>query len=145
MATGTQPQTVWASWTLDTGDTLGWGKAQGRAETSALWTPSSWKASPHPDILKEQLALHTKPCPIRLQSRYSAGLGISDPWACCSTLPGPCAHKLPPLRTAQSLPNGAPKAYKAGDPQAFTISARWASAPKAYTDLHELRPARPCS
>jgi hypothetical protein len=35
------------------GDTLGWGKTQGRAETSALWTPSSWKASPHHNIVKE--------------------------------------------------------------------------------------------
>jgi hypothetical protein len=40
----------------DTGDTLGRGKAQGRAKTSALWIPRSWKASPCHNLLKDQLA-----------------------------------------------------------------------------------------
>jgi hypothetical protein len=42
----------------DSGDTLGWGKAQGKAETSAPWIPSPWKASPHHDTLKEQAGHH---------------------------------------------------------------------------------------
>jgi hypothetical protein len=50
----------------DTGDTLGWGEAPGRAETSALWTPTSWKASLHHDLLKEQPVLLTKSHPIGL-------------------------------------------------------------------------------
>jgi hypothetical protein len=45
------------SW--EAGDTLGWGKAQGRAETSGLWTPSQWETSPHHDTLKEQVGRHT--------------------------------------------------------------------------------------
>jgi hypothetical protein len=31
----------------DAGDMLGWGKALGRAEPLAPWTPSPWKVSPH--------------------------------------------------------------------------------------------------
>jgi hypothetical protein len=40
----------------DAGDMLGWGKAQGRAETSAHWTPSLWKFSQWYDTLKDQVA-----------------------------------------------------------------------------------------
>jgi hypothetical protein len=40
----------------DAGDMLGWDKAQGRAETSAPWTPSPWKASPCHD--KQQAGHH---------------------------------------------------------------------------------------
>jgi hypothetical protein len=39
----------------DAGDMLVWGKAPGRTETSTHWTPSSWKASPCHNTLKEQV------------------------------------------------------------------------------------------
>jgi hypothetical protein len=42
----------------DAGDTFGWGKAPGRAKTSAPWTPTPWKASPCHDTLKEQAVHH---------------------------------------------------------------------------------------
>jgi hypothetical protein len=37
----------------EAGDTHDWGKAQGRPETSAFWTRSSWEVSPHHHILKK--------------------------------------------------------------------------------------------
>jgi hypothetical protein len=94
----------------DTGDILDWGKAPGRAETSALWTPSSWKAPPCHDLLEEQSGtaelLRCRP-------------GISDPWALSSVQPEPPAPKNPPLRPAGSLPDQAPKAWQASNPQAL--------------------------
>jgi hypothetical protein len=106
----------------DAGDILGWGKAQGRAETSALWTHSLWKASPCQDLIKEQLALHAKPCPIGWWSHCSTGCGISKPCAHSSAPPGPQSPKLPPFRSARSPPDQASQACQAGDPQTFTIS-----------------------
>jgi hypothetical protein len=57
----------------NTRDTLCWGKAPGRAKTSALWNPSLWKASPHHDLLTEQLVLPVELCPIILGSHCSTG------------------------------------------------------------------------
>jgi hypothetical protein len=118
----------------DAGDTLGWGKAQGSSETSALWIPCSWKTSPHHNLLKEQAALHAKPCPIVPWSCCSSGHGISNPLACSSALPGQCASGLPDLpqtptpqaRTISAglCPSGlhdlCSKAWQAGHPQAGT-------------------------
>jgi hypothetical protein len=42
----------------DAGDMLGWRKPPGRTETSALWTPSLWKPSPHHNTLKDQAGHH---------------------------------------------------------------------------------------
>jgi hypothetical protein len=42
-----------------TGDTLGWGKAPGKAETLAPWTTNTWKSSPCHDTLKEQAGHHS--------------------------------------------------------------------------------------
>jgi hypothetical protein len=111
----------WLCW--NAGDTLGWGKAQGRAETSALWAPSSWKASPCHDLLKEHPVLHAKPRPIGPRSRCSTGRGISDPSTHSSIPPGPHSPKLPPMRHTRSPPDWPPKACQASDPQAFMISA----------------------
>jgi hypothetical protein len=58
----------------DAGNTLGWHKAPGRAETSALWTPSSWKPFPHHDLLKEQPGCCSpSPCPAGPPDQHSAG------------------------------------------------------------------------
>jgi hypothetical protein len=105
------------------GDTLDWGKAQGRAETSALWTPSSWKASPCYNLLKEQLVLHAKPHLIGPQNDFSTDCGISDPWAHSSAPPRSCSPKLPPFRPAWSPLDWDPKACQAGEPQTLMISA----------------------
>jgi hypothetical protein len=47
----------------EAGDTLDWDKRPGRAETSALWTPSSWEASPHHHILKDYPGCMPSPAP----------------------------------------------------------------------------------
>jgi hypothetical protein len=107
----------------DAGDKLDWGKAQGRVETSALWTPSSWKTSPHHDLLKEQLVLHATPLTICLQRHWSRDWQISHPWACSSALPGPRSPKHPPLRPTWSPPDLAHKACQASDPETLMISA----------------------
>jgi hypothetical protein len=106
----------------DTGDMLGWGKARGRADTSALWTPSSWKASLHHDLLKEQLVLYTKPLSIGMWSHWSTGWQISDPWAHSSAPPGLHSPKHTTLRPAWLPLELAPKACQSSDPQVFTIS-----------------------
>jgi hypothetical protein len=106
----------------DTGDMLSWGKAPGRAETSAFWTPSLWKASLHYDLLKDQLVLYTKPLPIVLQSHWSTGWQTSYPWAHSSALPGPHSPKYLPIRPTCPPLDLAPKACEASDPQVFTIS-----------------------
>jgi hypothetical protein len=101
----------------DAGDTLGWGKAQGRAETSALWTPSSWMASPCHDLLKEQLVLHTKPCHIGLWSCCSIGHGISDPWAPsqpCQGRTSPNSHSQTSTISARPSPSGLPSQRSTG-------------------------------
>jgi hypothetical protein len=107
----------------DAGDKLDWGKAQGRAETSALWTPSSWKSSPQEDLLKEQPALHAKSLPIGLQNYCSTGWQISDHWACSSSPPGPCSPKHTPLRPTWSLMDLASRVCQASNPQMLTVSA----------------------
>jgi hypothetical protein len=96
----------WDPW-----NTLGWGKAPGRAETLALRTPSSWKAFPCHNLLEEQLALPAKPHPI-------------DPWSCCfsstrsSATPGLHSTGLHHLCRAP-----APQPCHAHDPHARIISA----------------------
>jgi hypothetical protein len=105
---------------------LDWGRAQGRAETSALWTPSLWKASPCHDTLKEQLALHTKTLPIGPRSHCSVCCRISDPPA---LLLSSTRAVLPQTPT----------------PQTCTISARWArkTSQAGATDIHDLSWAMP--
>jgi hypothetical protein len=50
----------------DTGDTLGWGKEPGRADTLASWITSPWKAPPSHNTLKEQVGHQpTRPLPCR--------------------------------------------------------------------------------
>jgi hypothetical protein len=75
----------------DAGDTLGWGKVSRRAETSALWTTSLWKASPCHDLLTKPPALHAKPHPIGRWSHRSTGHELSDPPACSSSRPDLCS------------------------------------------------------
>jgi hypothetical protein len=59
----------------DAGDMLGWGKEPGRAKTLAPWTPSSWKASPRNDLLKEQLGKCPPGlCPMGMPRPHPAGL-----------------------------------------------------------------------
>jgi hypothetical protein len=64
---------------------LGWGEAPGRAKTSVFWTPSSWKASPCHNFLKNSWP--DNPCNISPQSY-------------CFALPGPypSGHQVPALR-----------------------------------------------
>jgi hypothetical protein len=136
MLTGTQPQTTWAPWTRDIAEMLKIHlaevkhKAQGRAETSAFWSPSSWKFSPHHDLIKELPALHAKPLPIGLRTNCSTGSGISDPPACSSALPGPWSTGSPdlfqnPTPQACMISLGCfPQACEAGYPQARMISPK---------------------
>jgi hypothetical protein len=121
----------------EAGDTLNWGKAPGRAETSALWTLSWWKASPCHNLLKEQPVLHSKPLPIGQLSPCYAGCGISDPWAHSSASPGPCSHKLPPFRPAWSPVDWAPKLCQTSDPHMHDLCQA------APSGLH--RPAQACT
>jgi hypothetical protein len=138
------------------GDTLSWGKAQGRAETSALWTPSSWKASPHYDLLKEQPALHTKPsligprscCSSRLCDLISLGPLLSPTRAALPQTPTPQTHMIitRPHRPEWSLSGCTPKACQVGNPQTFTISTgkSLSGLPGCRsTDKRKLHSARP--
>jgi hypothetical protein len=90
------------SW--EAGDTLGWGKAQGRAKTSALWTPSSWKPSPCHDLLKEQPSSECQAPPHRPAEPLLCRL-----WDLRSFVPAPQPHqahmisaRTTPLRTARA-------------------------------------------
>jgi hypothetical protein len=94
----------------DDEDMLGWGKAPGRDEASALWTLSLWKAPPHHDLLKEQPG-HCPPGPhptsvpshhsARPQSSRPAKPPSASPPGCC-----PCCtvvHHPPGLHPAGPL------------------------------------------
>jgi hypothetical protein len=107
----------------DTGDMLGWGKAPGRDETSALSTSISWEASLCHNLLKEQPVLYTKAFPMGLSSQWCTGWQISDHWDHSSAPPGPHYPKHPPLIPPWSPLNLTPKACEACDPEIFTISA----------------------
>jgi hypothetical protein len=75
----------------DAGDTLDWGKAPGRAETSSPWTPSLWKASPHNDTLKEQVGCH--PPAGRPRSPLSSQITVF--WSTRAPPTGQPGHHLP--------------------------------------------------
>jgi hypothetical protein len=116
----------------DAGDTLGCGKAQGRAETSAVWNPSLWKASPWHDLLKEQLVLQAKTHQMelllcRLWDLWSLGLLLKPTRA--------VFPKLSLLRPEVSLLDNALKACQPGNTQACTIYAE-----PCHSGLH--RPAQ---
>jgi hypothetical protein len=132
--------------------TPGWGKAQSRAETSALGTPSLWKASPHYHLLKKQQALHAKPHPIGPRSHCSAGQGISEPLACSSAQPGLRSTGPPNLPQTPTPQARTPQVCQASNPQARKISAGpclsvlpgWWSTGTAQSLLdHPLGPAKP--
>jgi hypothetical protein len=112
----------------EAGDTLGWGKEPGRAET-----PSLWKAS---HMLKEYLALHNKPV------NRPTELLLLRPWALhpLVLLLSPARAVRPqtlnpqtPAITTRLSPSGLPSR----DGQTFTISTR-----PHPSGLH--RPAQAC-
>jgi hypothetical protein len=72
----------------DAGDMLGQSKAQGRAETSASWTPRPWKASP--------AMIHWRSRWAKITICRSAGLLPHRPAGLLPTsLPGLCPIDLP--------------------------------------------------
>jgi hypothetical protein len=79
----------------DMGDKLGWGKALGRAETSAPWSPSRWRLL-HAKIhwKKRQAATPTLPPPHHRPAR-----------------PPPCRPSGPQLHHAMAKPASAPQAH----------------------------------
>jgi hypothetical protein len=138
MVNGTQMQTLSSGnqgpcW--DTVDTLGWGKAPGRAETSAPWTPSLWKASPHHNTLKEQAVLHPHTATACLPAHWASTMLARQATACCHARPlpyqptGAAALKgLPPHQaTAHMSSRTLPTHQPAGT--GATVSHRRAPAP----------------
>jgi hypothetical protein len=96
----------------DTGDSLGWGKAQGRAETSAHWTTSLWKASPCHNILKEQVGHHAATV-----CQATAPQASQGSVTCQATRPTP--H-----RTARLPPHG-PTGPPLASPPGYHLPAHW--------------------
>jgi hypothetical protein len=121
MATGTQPQTVWALLVRDLAETWrhAWlGKAPGKAKTSAPWIPILWKASPGHNLLKEQPGLHKLgPC----TTGPPGCTGPPGPWPSGPLGPLPCRPARLPLHHASALqahwapapPDCCPSAYQA--------------------------------
>jgi hypothetical protein len=96
----------------DAGDTLGWGKAQVRAETSAPWTPSLWKTSPHHDTLKKQVGCHPPASPLGLPSSTKSLLvGLPGPHPQASQ-----ANAFQPTRLMPYRPTGPPPCWRALPP-----------------------------
>jgi hypothetical protein len=127
---------------LDAGDMLGWGKAPGRDETSALRTPTSWKASLCHNWLKEQPVLHVKPYPISPQSAALQAMG--------SPIFGP----TPQPHQSHTPPNSHPSDIYDLHRTAHLRSAKlvfhrhvWSVLghnPQACKGLHNLHSTRPC-
>jgi hypothetical protein len=119
-------------------DTLGWGKAPARAETSALWTHSLWKSSPHHDLLKEQQAWQAHTQGPRSQSSISMGPHLSGP-------PDPSSVALLDLCSAGSA---TPQACQDPALHACQISTPLGPTPQtcqpsAGSPVHWLLPHRP--
>jgi hypothetical protein len=172
MATRTQPQISWARWSRDFAERLETHlaevKDQGRAETPALWTPSSWTVGFSTPWLTKTTA-----CAARQAPPYR--LDFQSP---CLLL-SPSRAVLPQTPTPQTCKISARQALKdcqAGDPQTWfpmatpsglhkhaqyplcepaplspaksgmntrMISAPPGRAPQACAGLHDLCSARP--
>jgi hypothetical protein len=89
----------------DAGDTLGWGKAPGRAKSMALWTPRSWKVSPCHNLLKEQPAKSPTHRPVEL---LLCSAGLSAP----QSIPGPRS-------TLDPCPTGIPETWATPGPSSM--------------------------
>jgi hypothetical protein len=97
----------------DAGDTRGWGKPQGRVETSAPWTPSLWKISPRHDILKEQVGHH----PHAAAAHPPAHQASSPP-----------AHQLLPYRPTRVPPAGPQQECSSTTKHQLQTCLRWRQA-----------------
>jgi hypothetical protein len=141
----------------DAGDMLVWGKAQGRAETSALWNLSLWKASSLHNSLEEQVGNHPHaitvchhigPLPHRLLTVDMPGLhptgpsGLpptEQPYHCPTaqqdtTHPPVHRHTRPPLHQATACwPTVPPPTHWTTGTLAATHHRRAPTPPDAFT------------
>jgi hypothetical protein len=108
----------------DSGDMLDWGKAPGRAETSAPWTPSLWKTSPLHYTLKGQVGHHTHANSICWPSRLPPHRPTRQLLTACPASPwdsqaaSQSGFHLPPCRPTRSPPTGLPGHCPPTGPQA---------------------------